>query len=601
MVELRTLGADVIAALGSGLEAADGDDGPLRKEGETIDVEIGSPLTKATLVEFLAGANPNLVVGVDVARYMAVPLAAAFAATVALRLDGKRVADGDDHDSDSLISTIACTGDCDITWANVIHSGLVRRQGVIVCTNVGGGTKDVDVVSTGTVVVVLAAGVTNPGIGTSADATLEFEYTILSTTLIRIDRIAASNMAPVITNAGTITAPSLGKIGSLHSVTGFAYSGTGSLTYQWERNGVPISGATSATYTPVADDDLTTLTRVTTVTGGAGSDSDETAGQAITYPVPVITNAGTIAASDLGKIGSPHSVTGFAFTGTGTVTYQWERSGTPISGATSETYVPLAADESTNLTRVTTVTNSGGADSDETAAQAITFAFKPSWVDNNGSGYLTFDGAAIGADSTSFDMFFLARSLDTNSPSATSVVFQNHGPRENVRFPSTGRLAVTLTDTAGTVLVEWQSTSAIDSAGEWLIHIAASLTGTPSFAVSRAQRVNGVMGAWEAVPGTFSTGPTNGTIDHARAFSGNDLSVFATLTGGSLCNCDLGFLWWSQGTPVADTAMANGGVLKDPLAVGSPVILVRGPAANLTNDEGSANITLVSNGTWTNS
>lgn len=91
---------------------------------------------------------------------------------------------------------------------------------------------------------------------------------------------------------------------------------------------------------------------------------------------PVVTNAGTItSAGTLGEIGSVHTVTGFTYTGSEeTVTYQWRRDTVAISGATSETYTPVEADDGTNLTRTTTVTNASGSDSDTTAAQAITAA-----------------------------------------------------------------------------------------------------------------------------------------------------------------------------------------------------------------------------------
>jgi hypothetical protein len=124
----------------------------------------------------------------------------------------------------------------------VIHSGLVRRRGAIVVINDGGGTFDIDVVS-GAVIVTLADGVTNPGLGTADGDTLEIEYTILSTTSIRIDSFTGGETGVVITNAGTIASASLGKIGTSHSVTGFAYTGTGTPTYQWNRGGAAIGGA----------------------------------------------------------------------------------------------------------------------------------------------------------------------------------------------------------------------------------------------------------------------------------------------------------------------------------------------------------------------
>jgi hypothetical protein len=92
--------------------------------------------------------------------------------------------------------------------------------------------------------------------------------------------------APVITNAGDVTGT--GYVGDEHSVTGFAATGSPSpsLAYQWRSNGSDITGATSATYTPVATG---TITRLTTATNSAGSDSEAATGLAIsTTPFPGI-------------------------------------------------------------------------------------------------------------------------------------------------------------------------------------------------------------------------------------------------------------------------------------------------------------------------
>ncbi|WP_353713578.1 hypothetical protein [Arthrobacter sp. K5] len=126
------------------------------------------------------------------------------------------------------------------------------------------------------------------------------------------------------------------------------------LRYQWYRSGVPIAGATAATYRPAAADITKTLTvRVT--------------GSKVGYTSVVKASPGTTAVAR-GTLGAPAPrITGTARVGymltvvpgawtpaPVTLRYQWYRSGVAIAGATRSTYKPAAADRGKTLTvRVT--------------------------------------------------------------------------------------------------------------------------------------------------------------------------------------------------------------------------------------------------------
>jgi hypothetical protein len=111
-----------------------------------------------------------------------------------------------------------------------------------------------------------------------------------------------------------------------------ASSPNGPLTYQWRHNLLEISGETSDT-----------LTLATTVLADLGSYDcviyDANGGQ-VSATATLSFNEPTITTHPSGvtvAVGGPASFSVVA-NGTGTVTYQWELDGTPIGGATSDTY-----------------------------------------------------------------------------------------------------------------------------------------------------------------------------------------------------------------------------------------------------------------------
>jgi hypothetical protein len=153
-------------------------------------------------------------------------------------------------------------------------------------------------------------------------------------------------------NAGSIAATGQtlftgGTPATIHSVQDA--TGAGTVTYQWYKDAVEISGATAANYTPPPADANTvgahTYTRRakdnicnTTFMPSAGS-----------WVLTLVCdfNAGAIAAT--GQItvtgGTPATINSIQdAVGTGEIAYQWYKNGTAINGATAANYTPPLTD-----------------------------------------------------------------------------------------------------------------------------------------------------------------------------------------------------------------------------------------------------------------
>lgn len=136
-------------------------------------------------------------------------------------------------------------------------------------------------------------------------------------------------------------------------------SGTAPLTYQWQRDGVDIPGATASTYTvpatAIGDNGTQIRVRVTNAAGSATS-----AAATLTVQAPV---AAGIVAQPVGITVTAGNAASFSVQaeGSGPLTYQWQRDGTNIAGATGSSYA-LASPSLTDsgaLFRVV-VSNSAG-------------------------------------------------------------------------------------------------------------------------------------------------------------------------------------------------------------------------------------------------
>ena len=113
-----------------------------------------------------------------------------------------------------------------------------------------------------------------------------------------------------------------------------AVTGTGPLTYQWRRNGTAIGGASGAVYTipTVAAADVGAYTVV--VSNSAGSVTSGPATLTVNAaPAPI---APTITTQPSGLVVIPGTAATFAVaaTGTGPLSFQWQRNGSTLPGAT---------------------------------------------------------------------------------------------------------------------------------------------------------------------------------------------------------------------------------------------------------------------------
>jgi hypothetical protein len=149
--------------------------------------------------------------------------------------------------------------------------------------------------------------------------------------------VNAGAVAPTITAQPANQSVTLGQT-AIFSVTA---TGTAPLGYQWQKNGGNISGATTASYTTP-----------TTVAGDSGANFDvvvsNTVGSQTSAMATLTVNAAsvgpTITTQPANQMVTVGQTATFSVTATGTapLTYQWQKNGANISGATAASYTTPA-------------------------------------------------------------------------------------------------------------------------------------------------------------------------------------------------------------------------------------------------------------------
>ena len=110
------------------------------------------------------------------------------------------------------------------------------------------------------------------------------------------------------------------------------YSGSETVTWQWKKGGEAISGATTNKYTPTQEGKYT-------ATASAKGFNDKTSAD---VDVQVRDLKGTVAINPAVDVTTYTELTA-TYGGSETVTWQWNKDGTVISGATTNKYTPVVA------------------------------------------------------------------------------------------------------------------------------------------------------------------------------------------------------------------------------------------------------------------
>ena len=295
-------------------------------------------------------------------------------------------------------------------------------------------------------------------------------------------------------------------------------------TYQWYKNSVAISGATSATYAVASLQASHAGTYKVVITNSVGAATSSNA-------VVSINSGPAITVQPLSKTVRSGSAVAFSVTATGTApfSYQWKKAGTNIAGATSSSYAIAAAAVANAGDYSVVVSNVAGSSTSATATLTVQVPV-----------VLTAQPAG--------------RTLNAGSPLSLSVTATGTGPLTYQWYKDTvaisGATAATYS-VASAALAHWGSytvkvTNAqgavTSAAANVLISAAPSLTLQPASTslkvgvagVLTAKVLNAVAGTYQWKKGGVNVGPAQ-TLPAAFTVSTLTLSLPAAsdLTEGA--------------------------------------------------------------------
>ncbi len=173
--------------------------------------------------------------------------------------------------------------------------------------------------------------------------------------------------------APTITTPPANQTVTAGQTAFFnvAATGTAPLSYQWNKNGSTISGATSSSYATTATTSFDNGALFTVAVSNTAGSVTSSAATLTVNPAPVAPSITTQPASQTVTAAQTASFS-VAATGTAPLNYQWNKNGAAISGATSSSYTtPATTSSDTGAQLTVKVSNTAGSVISSAAALTV--------------------------------------------------------------------------------------------------------------------------------------------------------------------------------------------------------------------------------------
>ncbi|MCL2206793.1 MAG: hypothetical protein FWB90_01710 [Fibromonadales bacterium] len=162
--------------------------------------------------------------------------------------------------------------------------------------------------------------------------------------------------------SGTVSITGTAEVDQTLTANTVYLNGSGTISYQWRRSGVNISGGTGSTYIVQSADAGSTISVAVT--------RSENTGSVISNPTSTVPPmlSGTVSITGIAEVGQALTANTMFLNGSGTITYQWKR-GSTVIGSDSSAYIVRSADVGSTITvSVSRSGNSGSVTSSATAS-----------------------------------------------------------------------------------------------------------------------------------------------------------------------------------------------------------------------------------------